>query len=271
MRLWWIKWLFRVRLAELGPRRFPMLCNDPWRERVGIILLKLLKPNGILSFNIPFKKHFYTNTRTDRMTWNYMFYLCLICHFQLCLWQRYFCLTLFLNLRKKSYFYCLNILKYQLIKWTYLQIGWGFFIARFHLEFLVLFVFGMERETGEYKTMAYGMGKSRNWEIILWFISWNENITPHCTLKMRHLRHCTKWICLIQHINWEIENAILDIAFPSTVNIILLSYLLLLYIFLPKCCSIQKLFKMFSVRIFLGEQMKHSKCTSKALRRPLKL
>lgn len=119
--------------------------------------------------------------------------------------------------------------------------------------------------------MSYGMGKSRNWEIILWFISWKENITPYCTLKMRHLRHCTKWICLIQRINWEIVNAALDIASPSTVNIILLSYLLQLYIFLPKCCSIQKLFKILSVRFFLGEQMKHSKCASKALRRPLKL
>lgn len=131
MRLWWIKWLFRVRLAELGPRRFPMLCNDPWRERVGIILLKLLKPNGILSFNIPFKKHFYTNTRTDRMTWNYMFYLCLICHFQLCLWQRYFCLTLFLNLRKNSYFYCLNILKLSAHKMNLFTDGLGFFHCMF--------------------------------------------------------------------------------------------------------------------------------------------
>lgn len=67
----------------------------------------------------------------------------------------------------------------------------------------------MERETGEYKTMAYGMGKCRNWEIIKWFISWKENITPHCTLKMRHLRHWTKCICLIQ-CNWEIPNAIFD-------------------------------------------------------------
>lgn len=210
---------------------------------------KIIKAKWDLSFNIPFKKYLYINMRTDRMTWKSIFYLCLIQHFQLGHWHRYCCLTLFLNLRKNNYFYYLNVLKLSAHKLKLNPFIEGLRFFHCSLSFGIFGSFccwGGER--GGYKTMASGMGKCRNWEIILWFISWIENITPHCILKMRHLRHWTKWICLIQHINWEISNAILDT--PSTVNIILLSHLLLLYIFLPKCCSIQKLLKMLSVRFF---------------------
>lgn len=84
--------------------------------------------------------------------------------------------------------------------------SWGVFDCLFSFVFFEGICW--EGETEEYKAMDHMIRKSRNWKIMLWFISWKENITPYHTLKMTHLRHWTKWICLIHHINWKIPNEI---------------------------------------------------------------